>query len=229
MADGGGQEMCAGYLYKSPPENQFKTMKSWKRRYFVLLKYTNHTCQLNYYKSPEKGKPLGDINLSAITYMFLHPEMLDMWKWIQNNFRCSPSCVMFVKVPERDYFLIAENSWEMEKWFTALFDALSNRPHRLQNPKEFGTIRNIGELPQSTNDNNQEAEWGFPQYVTHQMQMSSSVIHEPVYVRPVDYKSDQVDTQTVQTSQKLLQTYKYPRLVLCFFCSLDRTDGRDRV
>ncbi len=38
--------------------------KSWKRRFFVLLKYRDNTCQLKYYKNEEKNKPLGDIDLS---------------------------------------------------------------------------------------------------------------------------------------------------------------------
>ncbi|XP_073683997.1 pleckstrin homology domain-containing family S member 1-like [Garra rufa] len=144
--------MCSGYLYKSPPENQFKTQKSWKRRFFVLLKYRDNTCQLKYYKNDEKNKPLGDIDLSKITYMFLYPEMHTMWKWIHNKFRCSSSSVMFIRVPERDYFLIGENSWEMDKWFTALFDILNNRPHRLLDPKTFGSHRHISEPPQSDDD-----------------------------------------------------------------------------
>ncbi len=41
--------------------------------------------------------------------MFLYPEMHAMWKWIHNNFRCSSSCVMCIRVPERDYFLVGEN------------------------------------------------------------------------------------------------------------------------
>ncbi|XP_051522855.1 pleckstrin homology domain-containing family S member 1 isoform X2 [Myxocyprinus asiaticus] len=168
---GAEEQVCAGYLYKSPPENQFKNQKSWKRRYFVLLKYSDHTCQLKYFKSENKNKSLGVIDLSAITFMFLRPEMHSMWKWIQNNFRCSPSCVLFIKVPERDYFLIGENSGDMDKWFTTLFDVLNNRPHRLLDPKR--------------------AEWelSLTKRITHEL--PSSVIHEPVYVSPVNCKKNQ--------------------------------------
>ncbi|XP_051522851.1 pleckstrin homology domain-containing family S member 1 isoform X1 [Myxocyprinus asiaticus] len=188
---GAEEQVCAGYLYKSPPENQFKNQKSWKRRYFVLLKYSDHTCQLKYFKSENKNKSLGVIDLSAITFMFLRPEMHSMWKWIQNNFRCSPSCVLFIKVPERDYFLIGENSGDMDKWFTTLFDVLNNRPHRLLDPKEFGTFRDISQPPQSENDINQRAEWelSLTKRITHEL--PSSVIHEPVYVSPVNCKKNQ--------------------------------------
>jgi len=91
---GAEEQICSGYLYKSPPENLFKSQvcfskgaeqvllsingrlplpislmlyflqKSWKRRFFVLLKYSNNIFQLKYYKNEEKNKPLGDIDLS---------------------------------------------------------------------------------------------------------------------------------------------------------------------
>ncbi|XP_056124831.1 pleckstrin homology domain-containing family S member 1 isoform X3 [Rhinichthys klamathensis goyatoka] len=190
---GAEEQMCSGYLYKSPPENQFKSQKSWKRRFFVLLKYSNNICQLKYYKNEEKNKPLGEIDLSKITFMFLNPEMDNKWNWIQNHFRCSPSCVMFIRVPERDFFLIGENSWEMEKWFTALFDILNNRPHRLLDPKTFGMKRHIRELPQSENDE-QTVEWGHTTYVTHEL--PSHVTHEPIYVSPAKFKSKELRTET---------------------------------
>ncbi|XP_050979648.1 pleckstrin homology domain-containing family S member 1 isoform X2 [Labeo rohita] len=187
------EQMCSGYLYKSPPENQFKSQKSWKRRFFVLLRYRNNVCQLKYYKNEEKNKPLGDIDLSQVTYMFLHPEMHSMWKWIHNNFRCSSSSVMFIRVPERDYFLIGENSWEMDKWFTALYDILNNRTHRLLDPKTYGSNRYISEPPQSDEDK-QQTEWCETKYVTHES--TSSVTHEPIYVSPVKKRSNKTKLTT---------------------------------
>ncbi|XP_077056760.1 pleckstrin homology domain-containing family S member 1 isoform X2 [Siphateles boraxobius] len=185
---GAEEQMCSGYLYKSPPENQFKSQKSWKRRFFVLLKYSNNICQLKYYKNEEMSKPLGHIDLYKITFMFLSPEMDKKWNWIQNHFRCSPSCVMFIRVPDRDFFLIGENSWEMDKWFTALFDILNNRPHKLLDPKTFGLKRDIRELPQSEK-NEQKVEWGHTTCVTHEL--PSHVTHEPIYVSPAKFKSNQ--------------------------------------
>ncbi|XP_043110294.1 pleckstrin homology domain-containing family S member 1-like [Puntigrus tetrazona] len=188
---GAEEQMCSGYLYKSPPENQFKSQKSWKRRFFVLLKYSDNKCQLKYYKNEEKNKPLGDIDLSNVTYMFLYPEMHAMWKWIHNNFRCSSSCVMFIRVPEREYFLIGENSWEMDKWFTALYDILNNRPHRLLDRKTFGSKRQISEPPRSENDNKQKTEWGQTKPVH---ELTSSVTHEPIYVSPMKFiKTEQTE------------------------------------
>ncbi|KAK2876326.1 hypothetical protein Q8A67_020422 [Cirrhinus molitorella] len=194
---GAEEQMCSGYLYKSPPENQFKSQKSWKRRFFVLLKYTDNLCQLKYYKNEEKNKPLGYIDLSKITYMFLYPEMHSMWKWIHNNFRCSSSSVMFIRVPERDYFLIGENSWEMDKWFTALYDILNNRPHRLLDPKTFGSKRDISEPPQSESDNNQwgqTSEWGQTKHATHES--TSSATYEPIYVSPIQVRNNKTKLTT---------------------------------
>ncbi|XP_067285610.1 pleckstrin homology domain-containing family S member 1 [Pseudorasbora parva] len=187
------EQMCSGYLYKSPPENLFKSQKSWKRRFFVLLKYGNNMCQLKYYKNEEMSKPLGDVDLSKVTFMFLNPEMHNMWSWIHYNFRCSPSSVLFIKVPDRDYFLIGENSWEMEKWFNALYDILNNRPHRLLDPKTFGSKRLISELPQSEN-NEQEVEWGHTHRVTHEL--PSPATHESIYVSPTKFKKLRTETNS---------------------------------
>ncbi|XP_059386178.1 pleckstrin homology domain-containing family S member 1 [Carassius carassius] len=162
------EEICSGYLYKSPPENQFKSQKSWKKRFFVLLKYRDNTCQLKYYKNEEKDKPLGDIDLTKVTYVSLSPESHPMCKWIEKNFRCFASCVMFIKVTERDYFLIGENSGEMDKWFTALFDILNNHQHTL-----YPDLK--------------KTEWGIPKYDTHGL--PSSVTHDPIYVTQIKLKS----------------------------------------
>ncbi|KAK3529559.1 hypothetical protein QTP70_031974, partial [Hemibagrus guttatus] len=40
-----------------------------------------------------------------------------------------------MKVADRDYFLIGETSSEIEKWFSALYDIMHNRPHKLVEPK----------------------------------------------------------------------------------------------
>ncbi|XP_056325615.1 GRB2-associated-binding protein 1 isoform X2 [Danio aesculapii] len=183
---GAEEQLCSGYLYKSPPEKHLKNQKSWKRRYFVLLKYSNDRCLLNYYKNEETNKSLGNIDLSKITFMFLNPEMHAMWKWIHENFRCSPSSVMFIRVPEREYFLIGENSWEMEKWFNALFTILNFRPHKLLDPKTFGSMRSISEPPQSVKDNEQGAQWGQTKYVVHEL--PPVVTQEPIYDTPKKVK-----------------------------------------
>ncbi|KAL0179320.1 hypothetical protein M9458_024762, partial [Cirrhinus mrigala] len=50
-----------------------------------------------------------------ISLLFIGPETHQKWDWIQKNFKCSPSSVLFLKVEEdtakhsRDYFLMGEN------------------------------------------------------------------------------------------------------------------------
>ncbi|XP_076854583.1 uncharacterized protein plekhs1.4 [Brachyhypopomus gauderio] len=153
------EELCAGYLYKSPPARHYKSQKSWKRRFFLLFKTSEATCWLKYFADEEmkRSEALGTIDLSQVSLMCLCPETHSMWKWIHANFRCSPSCVLFMKVVDREYFLIAESSCDTDRWFRALFDALNSRPHRLLE-KEFGGIRDIGAPPCSL-DTNQRVEW----------------------------------------------------------------------
>ncbi|XP_053495021.1 pleckstrin homology domain-containing family S member 1-like [Ictalurus furcatus] len=157
---GENEEIYAGYLYKSPQASLFKLQKSWKRRYFVLLKKSKTTSHLKYFKSEEmkRGESLGTIDLSRVSLMFLNPESHSMWKWVHENFRCSPSNVLFMKVADREYFLIGETSLEIERWFKALYDAMSNRPHKLLDPKETGRIRDISAPPNSLKKD-QRIEW----------------------------------------------------------------------
>ncbi len=53
--------------------------KSWKRRFFVLLKYRDNKCQLKYYKNEEKNKPLGDIDLSTYVQYLHSARFISNW------------------------------------------------------------------------------------------------------------------------------------------------------
>ncbi|TRY60343.1 hypothetical protein DNTS_013675 [Danionella cerebrum] len=163
---GAEDTVCSGYLYKSPPENYSKNQKSWKRRFFILLRHSNNKYLLNYYKSEENNKPLGHIDLSNVTLMFLNPEMHSLWKWIHNNFRCSSSCVLFLKVPDRDYFLIGENRLTNVN-YTSI-------------PQMFGLMKQISDPPQSANDVEQGARWSQPRCDAPEQPLP--MVHEPVYV-----------------------------------------------
>uniref|UniRef100_A0A672KTX2 PH domain-containing protein n=1 Tax=Sinocyclocheilus grahami TaxID=75366 RepID=A0A672KTX2_SINGR len=99
------EELYTGYLLKSPAQPI-----SWKRRFFVLSKM-GEDYQLTYHANNETK----EIDLSKISLLRIGPEAHQKWDWIQKNFKCSPSSVLFLKVEDdtpkhsRDYFLIGEN------------------------------------------------------------------------------------------------------------------------
>ncbi|XP_016122737.1 uncharacterized protein [Sinocyclocheilus grahami] len=124
------EELYTGYLLKSPPQTAltktYLSQNSWKRRFFVLSK-TGEDYQLTYHANNEKrDKPLGEIDISKISLVFTSPEAHQKWGWIQKQFKCSPSFVLFLKVDDdtpkqaREYFLIGENRDEVDGWLNAL-------------------------------------------------------------------------------------------------------------
>ncbi|KAL1264539.1 hypothetical protein QQF64_004894 [Cirrhinus molitorella] len=129
------EELYSGYLLKSPGQPALiKNTKSWRRRFFVLSKTSENFYQLIYHANNERrDKPLGEIHLSKISLLFSGPEAHQKWDCIQKNFKCSPSSVLFLKVEEdtpknsRDYFLIEENSDDVDGWLNALVKVLKTQ------------------------------------------------------------------------------------------------------
>ncbi|XP_056325878.1 pleckstrin homology domain-containing family S member 1 isoform X2 [Danio aesculapii] len=125
------EEIHTGYLNKSPPA---KGIKSWKRRFFVLSKVDKDDYHLSYYRNNEsRDKPLGTIDLAKISLLSTAPEAHSRWPWIQKHFKCPPSSVLFLTVETRDYFLIGQNSDDVDSWLNAITTALQNSQNKMQN------------------------------------------------------------------------------------------------
>uniref|UniRef100_A0A3Q2UZE8 Pleckstrin homology domain containing S1, tandem duplicate 3 n=1 Tax=Haplochromis burtoni TaxID=8153 RepID=A0A3Q2UZE8_HAPBU len=130
-------EVRAGYLHKSPPPKLMTTEKAWKKRFFILFKLSDTEYQLKYFRREEKDKAAGEIDLSQVSVLHVSPQHHPKWNWIQKSFKCSPSCVLFIRTTEREYFLVGENSDDVDGWFSDLFDAMKSRPHQLSSSGEF--------------------------------------------------------------------------------------------
>ncbi|XP_062381540.1 pleckstrin homology domain-containing family S member 1-like isoform X2 [Sardina pilchardus] len=130
------EELRSGYLHKSPgPLISMKSQKSWKRRFFVLFKTSEGVYTLKYFRSEERNKALGEIDLLEISTLLFCPESHSMWGCIHKMFRCPASCVLLLRANSRDYFLVGENSWETNGWFDVLYNVLYDQDVDVGKPR----------------------------------------------------------------------------------------------
>ncbi|XP_065118735.2 pleckstrin homology domain-containing family S member 1-like isoform X3 [Paramisgurnus dabryanus] len=127
------EELYTGYMHKSPNlTGVTKGMKAWRRRFFVLSKEGEDNYHLAYYTDEKRGKLSGEIDLTKVSLICSSPEKHQIWDWIQKTFKCSSSSVLLLRVEDvvqkyaRDYFLVGENSEEMETMHNALLQALNS-------------------------------------------------------------------------------------------------------
>ncbi|KAF4085053.1 hypothetical protein AMELA_G00112970 [Ameiurus melas] len=141
------EDVQSGYMFKSPLQTiLFKSLKSWKRRFFVLSKTSANHYQLKFFKDGNrKEKPLGQINLYQVSLLYRQAESHPNSQWIQRTFKCSPSCVLYMKVPDREYFLVGQNSDEMDEWFNAIFKVLNTHVPTPPDSEEIRKFRSISE------------------------------------------------------------------------------------
>ncbi|KAJ8247962.1 hypothetical protein COCON_G00234180, partial [Conger conger] len=124
----GIEEVRSGCLLKSPPAKKFKTLRSWKRRFFVLFRINEKEHALRYFKSSEeRDKPLGGIQISQISALYSSPQSHSKWSWIFKTFNCHPASVLFIQAASREYFLIDENNDNVEGWFQDISRILLSR------------------------------------------------------------------------------------------------------
>ncbi|XP_058649012.1 pleckstrin homology domain-containing family S member 1 [Onychostoma macrolepis] len=154
------EEVCTGFLLKSPPPRQIKNTKSWKRRFFVLSK-TNGSChELKYYKSSERDKPIKSIQASTITMLQVHPQANPVFEWICKAFKCSPTSVLFMKAENpgdkvpRDFFFIGDRE-DVDKWFSALIGAIKNNKTEPQTEPQSTTESNSNDQSPSDTEENE--------------------------------------------------------------------------
>ncbi|KAL1264538.1 hypothetical protein QQF64_004893 [Cirrhinus molitorella] len=159
------EELYTGFLLKSPPPSALKNTKSWKRRFFVLSKTSENTYQLTYHANNERKQ----IDLFKISLLFTGPEAHQKWDWIQKNFKCSPSSVLFLKLEEdtpkhsRDYFLIGENSDDVDGWLNALIKVMKTQKSRNKQDNRLRAISEPVHFSQSKDEDQCDDRWSAPE------------------------------------------------------------------
>ncbi|KAL4613007.1 pleckstrin homology domain-containing family S member 1 [Arapaima gigas] len=146
----GVEEVRTGTLLKSPPSHCFKSLKSWKHRFFVLFKTSWDTHLLKYFRSEvEREKVLGSIDITKIFLIQTTPHQHSKWEWIQRTFKCPANCVLFIHTECRDYFLIAENRASVNGWYNDICKAMKRFSPEDTSPESMKRIHSLSKSLQN--------------------------------------------------------------------------------
>ncbi|XP_070773838.1 GRB2-associated-binding protein 3 isoform X2 [Enoplosus armatus] len=174
-----GDEVCTGWLIKSPPEKKLKRF-AWRKRWFVLRRgrMSGNPDVLEYYQSKSSKKPIRIIDLKECEV-----EMLNGPLRIKRDFHGKHLFV--VKTSSRIFYLVAKTEEEMHSWISSISQIC-----------QFGSL-----------DDAESSEEGFPHTPTS-LQPSPdssdrvSVSSQPDSSHPPEYLFlSQCETRSVSTSR----------------------------
>ncbi|CAL8259765.1 unnamed protein product [Arctogadus glacialis] len=186
-----------GYLLKSPPYSLLRRETVWRRRFFVLYKSNEQDYRLKYFNSEnQKDRGLGEIDLKQLRAMLVSPGGHPRWSWVQKNVNCNPSCVLYINTSAREYFLVGDNSSDVNDWFIALSnpgvaeqslcevvdfntETLMKSSWKLQTvsePAAYKDASDMGQLPR------QSSEPVDPIYDYPKAYCDEQLVKEPLYV-----------------------------------------------
>uniref|UniRef100_A0A672JMK9 PH domain-containing protein n=2 Tax=Salarias fasciatus TaxID=181472 RepID=A0A672JMK9_SALFA len=173
-----GDEVCTGWLIKSPPEKKLKRF-AWRKRWFVLRRgrMSGNPDVLEYYQSKNSKKPIRTIDLKECEV-----EMLNGQLRIKRDFH--GKLLFVVKTSSRIFYLVAKTEEEMNVWISSISQIC-----------QFGNLEDTAE---SSDD-------GFP-HTPVSLQPSpdssdrASVSSQPDASHPLDYLFlSQCETGSVST------------------------------
>ncbi|XP_063752236.1 GRB2-associated-binding protein 3 isoform X3 [Eleginops maclovinus] len=109
-----GDEVCKGWLIKSPPEKKLKRF-AWRKRWFVLRRgrMSGNPDVLEYYQSKNSKKPIRTIDLKECEV-----EMLNGQLRIKRDF--NGKHLFLVKTTFRVFYLVAKTEEEMNSWISEI-------------------------------------------------------------------------------------------------------------
>ncbi|XP_046876862.1 GRB2-associated-binding protein 3 [Hypomesus transpacificus] len=105
-----GDEVCTGWLIKSPPEKKLKRF-AWRKRWFVLRggRMSGNPDVLEYYRNKTSRRPIRTIDLKECEVQLMQEQWL-VRREFQNQH------LFVVKTSSRVFYLVAKTEEEMKCW-----------------------------------------------------------------------------------------------------------------